>query len=668
MLSGQRAFRADSTPATLAAVINAEPTPLTHDVPQAVERLVSRCLRKDLSRRAQHASDVKISLEELREDSTSGALAAPAQPSTRRSRPARIAAIAVVVAGVLGLATAAMIWWRPTPAAPVALIPVPLTTLPGWEDSPSFSPDASQIAFDWAPDPIRGSDVYVQLTNGTGTRLRLANDGAFRANPAWSPDGKQIALWRAQAFLGELTLSLISPLGGPERQLISWIGRPSRIAWSPDGRWLAISPVSPRTGVDGGIELVSPNTGERISWVAIDPAFVGSAEPAFSPDGHRLAYTRTTGDFTGEVNIVAVGADGKPAGVPAPLGYKGQELHSPVWTPDGESLLLVDGSSSSNGGVVRVPIAAPGQAQRIAGLDHAITLAISHDGTKLVFARGGDNDDIYRIDLHDPSKSGPFAQSTLWDGGAEYSPDGRRIAFGSNRGGAREIWVMDADGSNALPLTSFNGPVPGTSRWSPDSRELAFDGRPDGNSDIFIVAADGGGVRQLTKTPGEDARPAWSTDGRWIFFSSNRSGRSEIWKMPSQGGEATQITRNGGSAAIAAPDGVHLFYKRPSDSGPIHQIGIDGNGDVEIVSEPTYATLPFTATRSGLWFVSLPSSARPYLSVRQLRFSDRTIVDAAKITERPDGLALSISPDERYALLTKLDTSGSDLLLVNNFR
>ena len=101
---------------------------------------------------------------------------------------------------------------------------------------------------------------------------------------------------------------------------------------------------------------MSPNTGERISWVAIDPAFVGSAEPAFSPDGHRLAYTRTTGDFTGEVNIVPVGADGKPADAPVPLGYKGQELHSPVWTPDGKSLLLVDGSSSSNGGAVRVPI------------------------------------------------------------------------------------------------------------------------------------------------------------------------------------------------------------------------------------------------------------------------------------------------------------------------
>src|SRR4051812_10297731 len=86
MLSGRRAFGGESTPATLAAVINLEPRPLTNiseAVPQQVERLVSRCLRKDLARRAQHASDVKIALEELRDDSASGVLAgvrAPERP------------------------------------------------------------------------------------------------------------------------------------------------------------------------------------------------------------------------------------------------------------------------------------------------------------------------------------------------------------------------------------------------------------------------------------------------------------------------------------------------------------------------------------------------------------------------------------------------------------
>lgn len=66
----------------------------------------------------------------------------------------------------------------------------------------------------------------------------------------------------------------------------------------------------------------------------------------------------------------------------------------------------------------------------------------------------------------------------MWDGGAEYSPDGQRIAFSSNRGGSREIWVADGSGEHAQALTHFGGPISGTARWSPDGRELAFDSRP----------------------------------------------------------------------------------------------------------------------------------------------------------------------------------------------
>jgi Tol biopolymer transport system component len=665
MLSGQRAFQGDSAPATLAAVIALEPRPLSnlgaHVTPE-VERLVSRCLRKDVSRRAQHASDVKLALEELKDDSTSGTVSSSARPPGQRRRGVVVGAVAVA-----GVALAALTWrgWSRPASPPSAFMAAPLTALPGSEQYASFSPDATQVAFEWTPEGTTDGDVYVQLVSGAGLRLRLANDGRAHRIPSWSPDGKSIALWE-QAGANEYRLNLVSALGGPERTLMTWTDLPCPIAWSPDSRWLAISPVNPRGRLTGGITLVSPDSGERIEWTALDRVFVGSADPSFSPDGTRLVYTRSSGDFTGQINMISIGPDGRPVGAPATLDHKGQESHNPIWTADGGSLLVIEGDSSSNGGVTRIPIGAPDRAQRLAGLERAKTLTISRDGTRLAFARGGDNVDIWRFDLRDASQSGRLAPSTLWDGDAQYSPDGTRLVFASNRSGPRELWVGDADGNNAQPITRFNGPVPGTPRWSPDGQQIAFDGRPDGHSDIFIVSAGGGPVRRVTERPGEDARPAWSADGRSIYFSSDRSGRPEIWRMNADGSNPSQITTSGALAVLAAPDGETLFYKRAS--GPVHRIRTDGTHDEPANPEPAFAFLPFALTRSALWFVTAPTPTRPEFAVRMMRFADGTTSDAARFDWIPSGLALSVSPDERFALFTRLDTTGTDLLIVNDFK
>src|ERR1019366_5800177 len=83
----------------------------------------------------------------------------------------------------------------------------------------------------------------------------------------------------------------------------------------------------------------------------------------------------------------------------------------------------------------------------------------------------------------------------------QYSPDGRKIAFQSNRSGNMEVWTCDADGSNCQQITSFDGPVCGTPRWSPDGRWLALDSRAEGQSEIYVVAADGGKPRRITDHP-----------------------------------------------------------------------------------------------------------------------------------------------------------------------
>jgi hypothetical protein len=89
--------------------------------------------------------------------------------------------------------------------------------------------------------------------------------------------------------------------------------------------------------------------------------------------------------------------------------------------------------------------------------------------------------------------------------------------------------------------------------------------------------------------------------------------------MSAEGSDAVQITPNGGAVVVISPDGQHLLYKRSVDSGPIYDIHPDGTGDTVIVAELTFAVLPYTATASGLLWVSPPIDGRNYWSLRMLR-------------------------------------------------
>jgi len=683
MASGRRAFKADSTAGTLAAVITVDPPPistLSTSVPEPLERLISRCLRKDVTRRAQHASDLKLALEELQEEITarvSGSRAAiptapaPAHAATAASR--RWLMWGVPAAALVAILTMVVVRLPRTAAPASSFEPVPLTTLPGSETSPTFSPDGSQVAFQWLRDG-QPPDIYTQLVGVAGSPVRLTNDGGAHLTPAWSPDGKSIALWHigrgSPQVVPRPTLCLIPSIGGPERQIAELEGGPAGpqvMSWSADGRWLAVSLVRGRGDREHGITLIAAADGAQVDWPRVDPVFGGATQPAFSPDGTHIAYVKATGEFTGEVFVVGVGKDGRPSGTPAIVPSGSPDSGTPRWTADGKELLLTVGSPSSNGGVVRARVDGRVPPQRIAGLSYATTLALSRDGTKLAFQRGGTDFDIWRVDLQHPQQSGSVAHSSLYDGSGTYSPDGTRIAFSSNRAGSREIWVADANGENSQVLTNFGGPVAGTPRWSPDGKEIVFDGRPDGNADILVVSANGGPVRQLTKEKGEDARPAWSPDGAWIYFSSSRGGRPEIWRMTRDGSGPTQVTKTGGQSVFASADGQWLYYM-PLQYGGLRRIRPDGRDD-EATSAEGVPLLTYVTTPSGLWFAASPSQDRPYWSIQHLGGDARTPREVAKL-DFPSGanLSLSISPDERYALITKPDLSGTDLYLVERFR
>src|SRR5262249_10030410 len=160
--------------------------------------------------------------------------------------------------------------------------------------------------------------------------------------------------------------------------------------------------------------------------------------------------------------------------------------------------------------------------------------SISMHGRRLAYMRFPLDVNIYRADLPDAkdpiAPPAPFLASTRHDANAQLSPDGKRVAFSSDRSGtSQDIWVCDIDSSNCAPVTSFaaSAIVP---RWSPDGKQLFCEASKDRKTSVYMIHLETRAVHRLLAEPVEERVPTWSLDGRWIFFASRRSGTWQIWR------------------------------------------------------------------------------------------------------------------------------------------
>ena len=312
---------------------------------------------------------------------------------------------------------------------------------------------------------------------------------------------------------------------------------------------------------------------------------------------------------------------------------------------------------------------AGGAPQPVVGVGEQASHA-SVRGNRLVYVQSTTTfADLWRLPRPGASRSTETPEKFLVSSAnAAYSPDGRKIAFESVRGGTLNLWLSNADGSRPVQLTTSKSES-GTPRWSPDGRRLVFDSLEAGNWDLYVVGADGGIPRRLTKEPSEDGTGTWSRDGRWIYFHSDRTGRSEIWKIPPDGGTAVQVTRGGGFYAVESEDGRDLYYSKSSLSG-IWRVPLAGGDESEVVTGPV-VWQDWALARRGLYYatarVQVPRR-RSEFTIQYLDFSS----GRATLLYRTAGVAshrsLAVSPDEKWILFGEAPGWQSELMLMENFR
>jgi len=663
------------------------PRTLRRELSRMWESVIAGCLERDPAKR--FASAVEVAT----------ALAASPMPG-QVHRYGRRAVLLTAGVGVILLALLALFFRTANHATPTVFQPTPLTSFPGVEFHPALSPDGKLVAFAWDGEKQDNVDIYIKQI-ASGALHRMTTDPAADISPAWSPDGEQIAFRRVLPQ-GVSQLIVVSYLGGAERKLAEWPYTPQvRLAgglsnarvwrdlcWSPDGKWLIASGRSAPAG-SHALFAISAESGETRQLTWPPPGDEGDACPALSPSGHTLAFARAAGALHSEIYVLPVSADLVPTGAARQITFGDRMAASPVWTADGDTLIFSAGAredprSLSRIGLFRIPVSGP--AAFLPGAapmpllgtgDSAYQPTISRDGRRLAYAQILQDLNIWELRL--PAKSGtsPTAvsliASTRSDLLGEFSPDGMKIAFTSDRSGSYEVWICDRDGSHPVALTSLHTRFTGSPHWSPDGKQIAFVSHAGNQSQVYTIAANGGTPSRLTNLPDRPGAPTWSRDGQWIYFSYPQKGLMQVWKIPAQGGASVQVTKGGGAFALESVDGKYLFYSKTTGLQiSVRQVPVEGGAETEILPAISL-TRNFFVTARGIYFVARTGSGGTAMhnsprgaSIQFLSFATGA-TETVFTTEKPLSHGLAVSPDGHSLLYTQLDRTQSNLWLVDDY-
>ena len=584
---------------------------------------------------------------------------------TPKSRvPPRLFWIAATI--FLALISSASIWafYRPHTDGQLAKIEVvPLIGLRGYQATPAFSPDGALVAFRQSGGGNKNG-IYAAVVGGEKT-VQLTGDPGDCC-PTWSPDGRQIAFVR---YAGESFSILIMPaLGGTERRVYrgpDHLG--GGLSWSPDGSSIAFSESHSSDPTRAWISALSLSD-SSIKVISSPPPGWLDRAPSYSPNGALLAFIRSA--VAGVSNdLYVLPTNGGPA---KRLTFDHRPMTgSLAWTSDSREIIFASARGAQMGlwavaasGCIPRPLSGP------VGEASWPTIPLRNDHA-LVYEQGISRWDVWRLDLKDAKhrQKAPFA--LVSEKGdkmrPELSPDGKKVAFESDRLGFWDIWTCDVNGSRCDQITSLHGTA-GRARWSPDGRYIAFEFHPHERSEIYIVEVPGGVPRLLPTIPGSDnLSPSWSRDGKWIYFASKRGGEAfQVWRVPAADGVPEQLTRHGGISPVESVDGRYLYYSKYEQNGiwrmPLHGDG----GEVRVLSDMDPDSWPnWALSTEGIYFLKFGKFRHASLAFYD--FAENTTHTVWPL-EKQAGWGLSLSSDGRSLLYIQDQFAESNLMLVRNFR
>jgi Tol biopolymer transport system component len=563
---------------------------LPESTPPPVERLVRRCLEKDLRRRLRDAGDARIELEDaLLSPTAAPGSTRPVATTTPRASWFRVAAALVLGLAVGAALVAGVLWTPPRPQAPQVRFPIALLESDRLATTDflalAMSPDGRLVAY----LTERGGSTQLALRHLDAVGSTPIVGTANALSPFFSPDNQWIA------FFADGKLKKAPVAGGPPT-VICDASEGFGGSWGRDGTIV----FAPSTG--GGLQRVAANGGTpaRATRLETDRGEFSHRWPEFLPDGTTILFTVGT---TGEWDEAEIVAQSLETGQRTPLikggthphylasGYLAYAHAGALWAAPfdprrlavtGAPTRLIEGlaasvdgaaqfGASQTGSIVYLPML-NARARRLVVVERSeitplaapahgyVTPRTSPDGRRVLLGVADDAEHVWVYDL----SAGTLTQVTF--DAANRTPiwtaDGQRVTFASNRNGALNLFSVLADGSGAAGrlTTSDYLQVPGA--WSPDGSVLAYvEQHPTTGRDVWLMRV-GGDRTPFANSVSDESAPRFSPDGRWIAYVSNESGQAEVYALPVAGTtNRRQLTTSGGMEPVWRGDGRALFYR-----------------------------------------------------------------------------------------------------------
>jgi eukaryotic-like serine/threonine-protein kinase len=589
MVTGRKAFEGPSAASVMAAIVDRDPPPLTAVQPLAsamLEHVVARCLAKNPDERWQSAGDVMRELEwTMQPSADSAASSLPIAPRQRWWPFAATLAWALIATVVAAVSSTR----RQSVELPEQRLDM---ATPPTQDSLSLaiSPDGEKVVFVATTDGR--SQLWLRYLNSLSAQpLPGTESPQF---PFWAPDSRSVG-FGSSGWLKRIDLD-----GGAVRNLANaplFLGG----TWNTDGTILFVPNTNSRVlrVPDGGGEPV-----------AVSPPLDPSDHhhfPHVLPDGRHYLFYRLAPSHTAIRGVYMAGVDGT-----APRRLI--DADASAFYAEGRLLFVRQGKLLAqrfdpSSGILDGPVAEVADQIATGGFAGATVVAASASRSGTIAYRTGDVGSTVRTDLKwvdrfgnvlerinssgivmnaalspDGRRIAWFSAADIWlydltsrissrftfdpasDFAAIWSPDGRRIAFGSNRSGVFDLYVKNAtgEGTEELLLSTAEHKLP--TDWSADGKFVLFR-NPKTTFDVWAVSVADRKPFPIARTPFEERDGQFSPDGKWIAYQSNESGRFEIWvrPFPALGSdvkpdERWQLTTSGATQVRWGHDGNAIFY------------------------------------------------------------------------------------------------------------